>query len=93
MKLFASISVACTFLLTSPATPADKPKAETEADVSIARIQLRTLEVACMAYKLDFGEYPEKLDQLVKPPEKKKPYLDSADDLKDPWGKVYKFSA
>ncbi len=92
MKPFVVLTAVCALLLMPRFAPAEPPKKESEVDLEIAQIQLRTLTVACLAYKLKFDEYPDKLERLVKPPEGK-PFIDSADDLKDPWGKSYQHDA
>ena len=91
MRVFA----VCVLLLATSFALTDQPKnAEQEkASIDRAKRDLNTLTAACVAYKLRYGNYPEKLDQLVKPPNGNPPFLKPADILKDPWEKCYEYDA
>jgi general secretion pathway protein G len=73
---------------------------EEKAKVEAAKVQIRSLEGALDAYKLDNGFYPttdQGLDALIKKPEvgripnkwREGGYLKPARIPKDPWGKDY----
>ncbi|HEX9113715.1 MAG TPA: type II secretion system major pseudopilin GspG [Nitrospirota bacterium] len=73
---------------------------EEKAKVEVAKTQIRSLEGALDAYKLDNGFYPstdQGLDALIKKPEtgripekwREGGYLKPARIPKDPWGKDY----
>jgi general secretion pathway protein G len=57
-----------------------------------ASAELKTLTTAVVSYKLKYGEFPDKLEQLVKPPDGA-PFLKSKDALLDPWGRPYEYDA
>ena len=72
-----------------------KDSYEHKVKTRTAKTQIRMLEDALVAYKLDMGEYPsteDGLDALMKAPAKgekwKGPYLKSPVP-KDPWGNYY----
>ena len=80
-------------MLTVGAAFADPPKPQNEdAKIDAAKRQLRALTESCKVYKLKYGDFPEKLDQLVNPPQGK-PFLEKKDALVDPWGKKYEYDA
>jgi hypothetical protein len=57
-----------------------------------AKLQLKTLTTATASYKLKYGEFPDKLQLLVQPPDGA-PYLKGKEELIDPWGRPYEFDA
>jgi len=71
------------------AEPPKLPQPET-AKLARAQADLATLTVACSAYKIKFGQFPEKLDQLLTPPQGP-PIIEPGFDLKDPWGHNYQY--
>ena len=77
---------------------------EEKAKIEVAKTQIRALESALDAYKLDNGFYPETdqgLDALIKKPEagripakwREGGYLKPARIPKDPWGKDYDYKS
>ena len=56
----------------------------------LAKAELSALTLASQAYKLKYGDYPDKLERLVKPPDGT-PYIESKDSLIDPWGRPYEY--
>jgi general secretion pathway protein G len=62
----------------------DSKKSRAQADV-------QTLTRACQGYNLKFGNYPESLNQLITPPDNGKPFLDSPENILDPWNKQYSY--
>ena len=62
-----------------------------DAKMNRAKADVRTIESACVGYKLNTGNFPDNLQELVQPPDNHKPYLNSADDITDPWGKLYSY--
>jgi general secretion pathway protein G len=77
---------------------------EEKAKVEVAKTQIRALEGALDAYKLDNGFYPDTeqgLDALIKKPEvgriptkwREGGYLKPARIPKDPWGKDYDYKS
>ena len=64
-----------------------------DAKVDRAKADCKTIEGACMAYKMKYGDFPETLQELVTPSQGGKPFLDSPDAIIDPWGNQYVYSA
>jgi len=65
------------------------------AKSQVAKIQLNNIRGALQLYYLDVGRYPteaEGLGVLLHPPPNSSgwngPYLDKAEDINDPWGRV-----
>ncbi len=53
------------------------------------KIDLRTLDKACTAYRQKFGSYPPKLEELVAGT---KPYLEGGQEaILDPWSQQYQY--
>ena len=57
-----------------------------------AKLQLKVLTTATAAYKLKYGDFPDKLQLLVQPPDGA-PYLNGKEELIDPWGRPYEYDA
>ncbi len=70
-----------------------------EAFVSLSHANMNSLGSVFALYHLHVGAYPASLDELMKPPpgdEKTKwlgPYVESADQLKDAWGRRFRYQA
>jgi len=60
-----------------------------ETDEVLANINCRMIETASKAYYLKHGDWPTKLSQLT---EGERPYLESPDAIKDPWGREFQFA-
>src|SRR5262249_31627532 len=58
-------------------------------DLLKAEIQVLLISIWCESYKQKFGLYPEKLEQLLRPPAGE-PYL-TVGDLFDPWNKEIQY--
>jgi hypothetical protein len=56
-----------------------------------AKVDVQVLTRACQAYQLGFGTLPEKLEQLLQPPNGGLSFLEKKDSLLDPWGRPYKY--
>jgi general secretion pathway protein G len=63
-----------------------------DAKLDKAKTDTRTIAEACGGYKLRFGDYPTSLSQLVQPPDNGRPFLDSPDNIMDPWGREYQYN-
>ncbi len=59
-----------------------------KAQERTARLGIRNIETAVLAYKLANGDYPQDLTALTEKQGGKPAYLDSS-NLKDPWGRPY----
>lgn len=57
--------------------------------VAVAKASVSALESACNDYKKQFSAFPETLNQLLNPPDKGKPFVDS---INDPWGKQFLYN-
>ena len=103
MKTFVAVCV-CVLFLTSGVLRSDSPRElERERDefqwqvdrerhrlnLRMAEIQVRFIAIWCEFYKQKFGLYPEKLEQLLRPPAGE-PYL-TVGDLFDPWNKEIQY--
>jgi len=62
------------------------------AKVSTARSQMKSIEDACKTYYLHHDNYPPNLEALLVVTDDKGPYLETADAIKDPWGKPYQYN-
>ena len=67
-----------------------------QAKPKIARQQIELLGTALDTYKLDVGDYPENLNQLIETGEEEMskwdgPYLKKRVIPKDPWGREYAY--
>ncbi len=64
-----------------------------ESKVSTAKMKARNISKAIDIFQVDNGEYPHQLDQLLQkhPVTMKGPYLQSVDDLLDPWGRPFNY--
>src|SRR5947207_7744179 len=51
-----------------------------------ARIGVQSLTTAAGLYQVDHGDYPQTLQQLVNPPDGRRPYVEMS-ELLDPWGR------
>lgn len=73
--------------------PPDKPaKMEpTQSEKDAAKVAASNLEKAVKTYFIKHGEFPKKLEDLIKPPDGGKPFIDDKKALQDPWGKDYQF--
>ena len=62
-----------------------------QAKIQTARTQMDILALALDSYRLDVGEYPAALDELVQSasPRWNGPYLQKGKVPKDPWGNDY----
>ena len=56
-----------------------------------AQSDMQTLTNVCVKYKMDNDEYPTSLNLLVTPPDGRAPYLNSPDNIIDPWGRPYQY--
>jgi hypothetical protein len=54
-----------------------------------AKVDLNVLVTASTSFKLKYGDYPEKLEQLAKPPDGF-PFVENK-SLVDPWGRPYQY--
>ncbi|MCS7045934.1 MAG: type II secretion system protein GspG [Gemmataceae bacterium] len=62
------------------------------AKVNGAIQKARAIVQAAETYKVDHGDYPQDLSQLlVKDEEGRGPYLKSREDLLDPWGRPFQY--
>ena len=61
-----------------------------EGCVARAKSGVATLTLAMWSFKLKYGEVPNKLEELFKPPDGGKPFV-KKDDLVDPWGRPYEY--
>jgi general secretion pathway protein G len=60
------------------------------SEKDVAKVQARVLTDACNEYKIRNKQWPDSLEQLLQKDAKGYgPYLESRDNLKDPWGKDY----
>lgn len=66
------------------------PQAE-EAKRKAALAQMKSMEQALELYKLDTGQYPDSLQELVSPSSGRAAYLKGGKLPKDPWNKDFKF--
>ncbi|MCU0666005.1 MAG: type II secretion system major pseudopilin GspG [Candidatus Omnitrophica bacterium] len=67
-----------------------------EARITVARSAVQAnIPVALDMFEIDMGHYPGKLDDLLTNPDSstqwKGPYIKKDRDLKDPWGRAYKY--
>jgi general secretion pathway protein G len=62
-----------------------------EAKDSIAYTKATTLSNAAKQFWVKYSSFPENLRQLLTPPDNGKPYVESDDDLRDPWGRYYQY--
>jgi len=64
------------------------------AKVTAAKTDIKKIEQAIQLYRMETGQMPEKIRDLVREPEEIRgwngPYLDK--ELKDPWGNKYEFT-
>jgi general secretion pathway protein G len=60
--------------------------------VNRAKVDVKTIQTAAEAYKVQTGELPESLQQLVSPPDGGKPYIEQQ-YIMDPWGKPYSYES
>lgn len=64
------------------------------AKITAAKTDIKKIEQAIQLYRMETGQMPEKIRDLVREPEDIRgwngPYLDR--ELKDPWGNKYEFS-
>ena len=71
----------------------------TSANVKACKVQIKEIKSICLAYKLDIGNYPRTLNDLVVLPsgltqnEWPGPYFQDAKLPKDPWRNDYVYSA
>src|SRR5262249_39233874 len=56
-----------------------------------AQSDLQTLTNSCVTYKMKYDEFPASLNSRANPPRGGKPYLNSPDNILDPWGKPYQY--
>ena len=72
---------------------AEPPKkgAKDEEKVKVARVQVRAISEQLEVYKLNNGEYPEKLQDLAKPQPGGGAPLLPAKALLDPWKRPYRY--
>ena len=69
-----------------------------KARVRTARLAMQTLKNSITMYKVDVGDFPERLRDLIKKPSEEKaakkwegPYFDDKELPNDPWGDSYKY--
>ncbi|MBI5367808.1 MAG: type II secretion system major pseudopilin GspG [Planctomycetes bacterium] len=91
MVVVVILGVLATITVTALASRAAKAKVE------ICKTKLKGVEEAIELYKLDYGKYPDKMEDLSNPPAKKngeKPdsYLRGAETPTDPWGNDFKYA-
>jgi len=56
-----------------------------------AKVDVRTIENACKMYRLDNGNFPNSLQDLISG---SKPYLENGEEaILDPWGRPYVYDA
>lgn len=60
-------------------------------NVAAAKAQIKQFDVALVAYKLKFGELPESMDALLRPPSGG-PIINAKQVPLDPWGNPYRYS-
>lgn len=93
---WVSVSIAVFMIgilaIAEPPKTDDAPKADDHEKVNKAIMDLKTLDGLCRGYKLKFDDYPDKLEQFLKPP-RGRPILDDKDQLLDPWGTKYEYDA
>ena len=56
-----------------------------------ARLDVKSLTEACVAFQRRQGSLPQSLQQLVSPPDGGRPYVDP-NKLNDPWNRPYQYS-
>lgn len=61
-----------------------------DSKVGAAKAGAATLAKAAQTYEIQFGQLPESLQQLVQPPDGRKPFVEP-DALNDPWGKPFQY--
>jgi general secretion pathway protein G len=66
-------------------------RAYEDAQINEAKIKAISISKAAEGFKLNNGNYPNELGELVHPPSGR-PYL-AQDELLDPWGHPYQFDA
>jgi len=64
---------------------------KSKAKIAVSQAK-KVLTTACQTYYTDNETWPPSLDVLLVPDQYGKPYLETADALKDPWGKPYQYN-
>lgn len=69
-----------------------------KARIRTTRLAIQTLKNSITMYKVDVGDFPERLRDLIKKPTEEKaskkwegPYFDDKELPNDPWGNAYKY--
>jgi len=64
------------------------------AKITAAKTDIKKIEQAIQLYRMETGQFPERIRDMVKEPEEVRgwngPYLEKV--LKDPWGNKYEYS-
>jgi Type II secretion system (T2SS), protein G len=70
-----------------------KKDGDKEAKVDTAKLQVKSLTIACDQYRIKNKEYPESLNVLLQKDANGSIYIQDPNLLKDPWGKPYQYDA
>jgi general secretion pathway protein G len=62
-----------------------------EANEDVARMKAATISKACQAYQIKRNRNPDSLDALLQKDDLGGPYIKTAEDLNDPWGKRFQY--
>lgn len=69
-----------------------------KAKVRTSRLAMQTIKNSITMYKVDIGDYPERLRDLIKKPAEEKaakkwegPYFEDKEIPNDPWGESYRY--
>jgi len=63
-----------------------------DAKVNRCKADVKTLTTAAQAFQVQYQVPPDSLQSLLTPPAGR-PYLESAENIIDPWGKPYQYNA
>jgi hypothetical protein len=62
-----------------------------DSRTAFAKADISNIVTTCELYKIRLLEYPPDLDFLLTSPYKGRPFLNSENDIIDPWGQKYQY--
>lgn len=62
-----------------------------DAKGKAAESSAASISAACDLYKLRLQDFPDRLEDLLTPPDGGRPFLNSNTDIYDPWGKPFQY--
>jgi general secretion pathway protein G len=62
-----------------------------DANIKVAKANIKAVETACQQYKLNNGDFPQSLQELIAPPTGR-PYLQDESKIRDPWGREFQYN-